>query len=274
MNFLILRSYGDFVILLTSIKSSNNNEVKKIYVSNHLKNLYNSLSTNLNSKFNFIFIDFNIQTGILPLLTNKYLFSIKNVYSVLKIRHFIINSNLQNDIIHLEQKRKSFFFKFLVHSKTNYIHKGNQSIYDSYFDLFKTSDIYTKLTNTCNSILIFPDSRKTEKVLSNNFLEKLQSRINFKNVTIARFDKKQDFSNNIFYSNFDQLVSIIEKADLIITSDSLPAHLSQYLKKPHFILYNNKINYEWLTPFSKNNNTYYITKEADLIVNHLKHFLC
>jgi hypothetical protein len=274
MNFLILRSYGDFMILLSSLKSSNNNDVKYLYISKHLKNLYNSLSIKSKTNFHFNFIDFNIKPGILPLFTNKFFFKIENLYTIINIRKFIINNSLNNEIIYLEQKRKLFFFNLFIHVKTNYIHKNDKNIYDSYFNLFQTEYIYTKSTKINNSIVIFPDSRKKDKILSNYFIDKLQYSLNNYNITIARFDKKKNNSNNIYYTNFDELISIIDKADLIISSDSLPAHLAQYLEKPHFIMYNNNINHEWVTPFSKINNTFYITKDVDRVVTHINKLIC
>jgi hypothetical protein len=274
MKFLILRSYGDFMILLSSLKSSNNNDVKYIYISKHLKNLYNSLSIKPETNFYFNFIDFNIKTGILPLFTNKLFFKIENLYTIINIRKFIIKNNLSNEVIYLEQKRKLFFFNLFIHVKTNYIHKNNKNIYDSYFNLFQTEYIYTKSTKINNNIVIFPDSRKKDKMLSNYFIDKLQYSLNNYYITIARFDKKQNNSNNIYYSNFDELISIIDKADLIISSDSLPAHLAQYFEKPHFIMYNNNINHEWVTPFSNINNTFYITKDVDRVVTHINKLIC
>jgi ADP-heptose:LPS heptosyltransferase len=42
---------------------------------------------------------------------------------------------------------------------------------------------------------------------------------------------------------------LIQRADLVVTADSLPAHLSQLLYRPHFVYYAHKPNPEWMTPY-------------------------
>ena len=88
--------------------------------------------------------------------------------------------------------------------------------------------------------------------------------------TIAKFsdgiENKNGMLNEIGYSNFTDLVEIIKKADFIISSDSLPVHIAELYHKPHWILYNHKINRNWLTPSSSSSN-YYSTFEQTNLIN-------
>ena len=42
--------------------------------------------------------------------------------------------------------------------------------------------------------------------------------------------------------------TIIMNADIIISADSLPLHVTYFLNKPLIPFYNDKINLEWLPP--------------------------
>jgi ADP-heptose:LPS heptosyltransferase len=52
------------------------------------------------------------------------------------------------------------------------------------------------------------------------------------------------------HDSFTDLIRLIQAADLVITADSLPAHLSQLLHRPHFVCYEGMPNPEWLTPYA------------------------
>ena len=82
----------------------------------------------------------------------------------------------------------------------------------------------------------------------------------------AGIENKKGMLNEIGYSNFIDLVQIIKKADFIISSDSLPVHIAELYHKPHWILYNHKINTNWLTPSSSSLN-YYSTSEQTNLIN-------
>jgi ADP-heptose:LPS heptosyltransferase len=82
----------------------------------------------------------------------------------------------------------------------------------------------------------------------------------------AGIENKNGMINEISYSNFTDLVEIIKKVDFIISSDSLPVHIAELYYKPHWILYNHKINTNWLTPSSSSSN-YYSTFEQTNLIN-------
>lgn len=76
MNLLVLRSYGDYIILLNSISKSDLTNPITITVSSHLKPLHDSLHLKLPANFTFTFVDFKIKNGLLSVFTNKYALSI------------------------------------------------------------------------------------------------------------------------------------------------------------------------------------------------------
>ena len=70
--------------------------------------------------------------------------------------------------------------------------------------------------------------------------------------------KLQTESQNelVSYANFEELLALINDADFIFGSDSLPIHLCNAIQKPHYILYPNNGSTVFFTPFSMANKCY------------------
>jgi ADP-heptose:LPS heptosyltransferase len=92
------------------------------------------------------------------------------------------------------------------------------------------------------------------KEIPEEVLVKLETQLADQNIQTSRAYFKKA-AKGISYRNFTELMQLISDADYIISSDSLPAHAAQLLQKPHAILYANKINQEWVTPFAKEYGT-------------------
>ena len=88
---------------------------------------------------------------------------------------------------------------------------------------------------------------------------------------IANFGKTKNennqLSNQIVYSDFKELVVLIRDCDFVISSDSVPVHIAEFLGKQHVILYNDKINYNWLTPFAKKYHMFTTFKDTPIFIN-------
>ena len=74
MHILALRSYGDYVILLNSIKHAGLKKNVKIVVSSHLKPLHEALSPIFSKNVEFIFKDFGFKKGLKVFFTNRLFF--------------------------------------------------------------------------------------------------------------------------------------------------------------------------------------------------------
>ncbi len=275
INILVLRSYGDYVILLNEIKNSTIKEPIKLFISNHLFELHESLKPVFPRNVEYVFINFKISKGILGLFTNKHFFSIQSLKELITIKQFLKNYSDQE--FYLEQSNKSTLLSFFTGRKYKNI-CSNNNVYHAYQDFFKSTHLdkcITRFSLSVNAtVLIFTDSRKKNKVIDLNTLNNINHSLNKKNISykIAKFaTKKQQSlnSNHLYYSNFDELVALIQTADFIITSDSLPAHIAEYLNVPHWILYNRKINDNWITPSSLQNNTYSTFSQVELLNNIL-----
>jgi ADP-heptose:LPS heptosyltransferase len=124
-----------------------------------------------------------------------------------------------------------------------------------------------------NKVLIFPDSRKKHKVINEAIMEQLSSdltrlKVDFK---IAKFgalkNENSQSTSQIAYSDFKALVLLIRDCDFVISSDSVPVHIAEFLEKQHMVIYNDKVNYNWLTPFAKIHHMYTTFKETPIFIN-------
>jgi ADP-heptose:LPS heptosyltransferase len=140
--------------------------------------------------------------------------------------------------------------------------------YESNDKTFQLSEVYSK-----GKVLIFPDSRKKHKVINEATMEQLSAdltrlKVDFK---IANFGKTKNennhLSNQIVYNDFKALIVLIKDCDFVISSDSVPVHIAEFLGKQHVILYNDKINYNWLTPFAKKYHMFTTFKDTPIFIN-------
>ena len=82
-------------------------------------------------------------------------------------------------------------------------------------------------------VLILPDARLPKRIIPTSILARMEGQV-------ARFGSD--------YSNFEQLIDLIQAADYVVTSDSLPLHLAYLCRKPHLILYPDGGKQDFFTP--------------------------
>jgi len=283
MYILALRSYGDYVIMLNSIKDAGIKKNITIIVSKHLQPLHESLNSQYSNNFKFIFKDFGIKKGLLSFFTNRYFFSFNTIQELFNISKIVHQVEIRNEIIYLEHKARKFLLNIFFRRRLEHIYT-NANIYDAFGRFFEINS--TELTfnlpivHTICKVLIFPDSRKKHKIIDNNTVKQLTSELIEQNIDfkIAHFDHitLTDFDSNnlVVYNNFNDLILLIKECDFVITSDSVPAHIAEYLEKPHVILYNDRVNKDWLTPFAKKYKMYTTFGEASIFFNQYFNSKC
>ena len=276
MHILALRSYGDYVILLNSIKHAHVKENVKIVVSSHLKPLHEAISANVPSNFEFIFKDFGIKNGLMGFFTNRHFFSLNSIFEIFKLSNYIKSLKINEEKVYLEHSARIFLLNLFLGKKLHHLYK-NGNVYDvigRFFGLeandktFQLSEVHSK-----SKVLIFPDSRKKHKVINEATMEQLSLELTRLKVdfNIAQFgalkNENSQLSNQVFYSDFKALVLLIRECDFVISSDSVPVHIAEFLEKQHLILYNDKINYNWLTPFAKKYQMFTTFKDTPIFIN-------
>jgi len=273
MNIVVLRSYGDYVILLNSLRKTTIQQPINLIVSSHLQLLHEALKFDFPNNIHISFVDFKIQNGIFSFLTNKHFFSLGSIKEISSLKQYF--KNKKKETYFIEHRQKSLLLQFFLGIKLKFIyHKNN--VYDCFNRFFEVQPVLNQeplfTLNSGSTIIIFPDSRKKNKTIGATTISKLVMALDQKGVQykIAKFnsgiENKKGMLNEIGYTNFIDLVEIVKKADFIISSDSLPVHIAEFYQKPHWILYNHKINTNWLTPSSSSSN-YYSTFEQTNLIN-------
>ncbi len=217
----LLRAYGDFAIAVQALPATDT-----IVASLHLKPLYDALiSRGCISLRAIEFVDFGIQGSQLNLFTNKALFSIDTFSQLSKIKQYIQANPGSVDFV--EQSARLGLLNFFTGHSFKAIFETGRPVYAAYglpaLGLERDGD----------KVLILPDARLPKRVIPSSILARMKGQV-------ARFGSD--------YATFEQLIDLIQAADYVVTSDSLPLHLAYLCRKPHFILYPDGGKQDFFTP--------------------------
>jgi len=260
----LLRAYGDATIALHFLANSPEKNNYEIIVSSHLKPLINALGKYIDlSSLKIAFVDFGITKSQLNLFTNRHLISINTLHQVNKLKQFIKNNPNNGGVDYVEQEKKSTLLNlFTGHSFKAIV---NKQVYADMGKFFKSFIFIPKPTSSINKVLIVPDARINARRIPENVIEYIKTQLTGtnKSLQVAYFNKdnesklQTDSQNELLsYANFEELMALINDADFIFGSDSLPIHLCNALQKPHYILYPNNGSTAFFTPFSMANKCY------------------
>lgn len=260
----LLRAYGDATIALHFLANSPEKNNYEVIASSHLKPLINALGKYIDlSSLKIEFVDFSITKSQLNLFTNRHLVSINTLHQVNKLKQFVKHNPNNGGLDYVEQEKKSILLNlFTGHSFKTIV---NKEVYADMDDFFKSSISIPKSTSSIKKVLIVPDARISARRIPENIIEYIKTQLTGtnKSLQVAYFNKNNEHklqtkSKNevVSYANFEQLMALINDADFIFGSDSLPIHLCNALQKPHYILYPNNGSTAFFTPFSIENNYY------------------
>ena len=255
----VLRAYGDFIIFLQALLKSNFKKNYLIVASKHLEPIFSTVSKFVDtSAISIDFVDFGIQKTLLSFFTNRYFFSFGTAKELYNIKNWLRNNPNKKGIDYLEQDKRIKGFNLIMGQRFRPILR-KENVYETYhrfFHINHNQEIKSE-NNTINNIIIFPDSRLPAKNIPDVVLKNIMTILKQKDkqVQVAYFKqapKKENLqSSTILYDNFDGLLALIQKADLIIGADSLPIHLANLLNKPHYILYPKGFTQLFMTPWAK-----------------------
>ena len=260
----LLRAYGDATIALHFLANSHEKNNYTVIASSHLRPLIKALSSYIDlSSLKIEFVDFGITKSQLNLFTNRHLVSINTIHQVIKLKQFVKHNPNNEGVDYLEQEKKSTLLNlFTGHSFKAIV---NKQVYANMGKFFKSATEIPKPTSSINKVLIVPDARISARRIPERIIEYIKTQLTGtnKSLQVAYFNKEneqklQTASQNelVSYANFEELLALINNADFIFGSDSLPIHLCNAIQKPHYILYPNNGSTAFFTPFSIANNYY------------------
>ncbi|MBU3538253.1 hypothetical protein [Polynucleobacter sp. UK-Gri1-W3] len=259
--FFCVKGFGDFAILISSLKILSESEIKGItlLVAPHLIPLANLINPGCE------IIEINYGSSDVPNifdLRDKGI--IKGIYSIISLRKALnaVKSILKNKTIVLDKltiREKLIFLGLRVCS----IPKDFNNVYLAYNNFFKKEIKIAEYSNKIVKISIFPVSRIGNKNIPNNvikyLIEKLISEGLLPVVYLMEGDINiygEGISVSYIPKNFPNLASVINKSKAVISADSFPAHFSYYLDRPVFV-FTPKDNKYWL-PYSSYFNNYFM----------------
>lgn len=256
-----LRAYGDFVIGLQQIAKSTRSI--HIVASLHLQPLYEALSkAAVIPSLSIEFVDLGITQGQLNFFTNKGLLNSDTLKQLSLIKNYIRLFPNTSGEDYVEQAIRLSAFNFFTRSKCKAVVEKDKNVYQAYHQFLDLEQEQTALltNDTREKILIFPDARQAKKEIPRIVLQKLikEQSLNGKKVSVARFNNTNQ--QELGYSNFEELIDLIQASDFIISADSLPAHLAQAMNKPHSIFYNSKGVNRFCTP-------YFMQHKSPILIN-------
>lgn len=249
-SLIFLRSFGDFAMALSILRRSAVAKDWIFYASVHLEPLYKELLPFLPAlSLDIRFIDIGIKKNVFGYFTNRHSIEWYSMIELLNLKKVL--RSLEGNI-HFEQRRKQWFVAPVLGKIYPYVHDNRQNIYQSFCEVFDVpyrSLLFTDGAHLPQNILILPESRKASKAIPKNVIESYASAYREKGAEVITAFFRQP--GLVSYHNFTELIELIRSADMVITADSLPAHLAQLLGKPHQIYYKGSVNEEWITPYAK-----------------------
>jgi hypothetical protein len=255
----LLRAYGDFVIFLHAFTQSPKKEQYSIVASKHLQPLYDAIKTFYPLEYLKIeFVNFELDKGQLRLFTNKHFLSLQTIKELRAIKNYIQKHPNQTGTDYVEQDKRIGLLNLFTGHSFQYI-LGNQEVYKSYDRFFENTDSSSKIVaSALKYIVLFPDSRLSKKDIPANVLQDIKTSLEQKgnHIQVAKFGTT--------YTNFKELIQLIQEADYTIGADSLPIHLAALLKKPHFILYADDLTQHFKTSYAEKENSFGVFSQYDL----------
>lgn len=253
ISILLCRAFGDFVIALHIAVKNKSDKNFTLFASVHLQPLYNALSISTPPNVNIQWIDLHIEKNILSFFTNRYLFTKQCGIELLSLRS-LLKKHKEAFPFYIERNNRIALLQMITGKHLLSVVQ-DQYVYQQYARFFSADMAELEAISSNKSapgmrILIMPDSRQSVKTIDDNLIDPIRDLFNSPDAhfSVARFGKE--------YHNFQELISLIKAADWVVGADSLPIHLAQLYKIPHFILYPATKKKLFFTPFALKHNCF------------------
>lgn len=249
-----IRAFGDFTITTAVIRNHFSGKLD-IILPHYLNDLYKVL--NGDEYYNIVdVIDMNRSPAFFEL------HKVKKAGDLLRLRREVltINRHLKRQHKHLFDYRNRrlnvFFKKFIYPASTGNIYKAKINLLNSTLAAKPAGQINYSDIKGIKRAIIFPGSRKRSKIVDAELVRKIIGSGLFNSMDYAYHQSEDPLEGAIVFNDFAGLKEIILNYDMILSADSLPLHLAYFFNKPHFGIYNNYLNVQWLTPYIEEQKYY------------------
>lgn len=233
----VLKSFGDLMIAINSLSKSQNTNLPELLLGSHLLPLLDAIG--------YESMDYHvIDTGAsVPALFNIRIDgAAAGIISFLKLRRELSVAGFRSKMRFIVESAD--FREWLVFFPRDVISLPRaNNIYLAYQKYLINNPVDISISpRLCTKILICPESRVSTKCFNEELIEKLLSinlSVNMRS-TLAKtpklkLNKSTPESDVLTISTLNQLAAAIKDSDLIVSADSLPAHLAEFYQKPCFV---------------------------------------
>jgi ADP-heptose:LPS heptosyltransferase len=241
MKIVSLKAFGDFVIAANAVSRINQSVCEtNILAGSHLKELAQAL--NIGNLVQFVDLEENDVPGIFTL---KKTGITTGLVSLLRVRHRLGRVEPSADLVFDRIGWREMFIGYgrKIHS----LPKNSTNIYNAYSDFFKIHGIINETENsnkvtTVTEVTIIPGSRQPTKTIPDILIEKIcedVNRVGIRAKIVYLEGEKCSLRNRldieIIPRSFSALVNKVKGSSVVVSADSLPAHLCYYLNVPVFV---------------------------------------
>jgi ADP-heptose:LPS heptosyltransferase len=255
ISYLPIRAFGDFIITASIVKD---NFLSKIPII--LPDYFNEIFYAIDAGNIFEIHGtggYKNQPAFFELYKVKDLKNLKRLINDVRTFNDIINKKDQY-IVDYSSRRLAFTGANLIWPpKKQNVYEGRLKLFSD-LNLIKQDRLSANLIQSAfydknSRILILPDSRIDIKRINIDLINSIVNEFKQIEIKVAHFSTKTKSENDfrLYYSNFTELITLISSFDMVISAESLPYHLANFLKKPHFVIYNQSRHFDpsFMTPF-------------------------
>lgn len=239
-----VKAFGDFVIACSAIKRfqpQNGENQLGIIAGSHLKNIAIELGVTQNVQF----IGEYSYPNIPPAFNFKKAGFLKALNDLIYLRNQIGRISAHKRVVFDKSGLRERYIGFGRDSI--YLPMDIQNIYLAYHDLFDGMGIpFASLPKPAKrevkKVLIIPGARMRFRNLPKDLIEEILITLNHRNIesTVITLvgegcDLPTKANIKTIPRDFGALITLIKSADLVVSADSLSAHLSYYFDIPVFV---------------------------------------
>ncbi len=246
----VLKSYGDLVIALSSALKTNSTNITFV-IGSHLVALYNTLNTTIP------YVVLDTGSDVPAIYDIKKRGPVNAFLSMIRIKRAItqtLKSSHDIYVIKYGIRERIMFYGLNI----SLIYSSKRNIYIDYhkaFNKLSSIDVFPR-EDILQKVCIFPDSRLFKKVISESTVNQICTELTRLNVEFNICLYGQPCSSNlinfkefdqriIHYHTFSDLCKLIKSASHLVSSDSLSAHIAEFYSRPVFVIFNEE-NIYWL----------------------------
>jgi hypothetical protein len=250
-----IRAYGDFTITTAVVKNHFEQKLPVI-LPGYMKTLYNALNA---GDYYDIVDEINLEKSPIFFELHK-IKSLEGGVRLIK-ETALINSHLnrkENYLFDYDSSRINIFFRqFSYPARHLNIYEAKIALLEKYLPKREVPLSSPQVNfSAVKKAIFFPGSRKRSKVIADTLIKAILSSGMFSDIKLSYHSSENPPEGAIVFDNSEELKNIMLAHDFILSADSLPLHMAYYFNIPHFCIYNDLLNKQWLTPYMEENDYY------------------